>query len=172
MRDPALLELLEAIDGQPLAERVHRVVWADSEPTQGSNGKWGRWSSELGEFEVLYTSMEESGAKAEFEAFWSLFEQRPDRPAKTHTLRMKLKNVIRLDFPALETLGVMEASYQERDYSRTHEIADVINFLEYDGLISPSARHPCNNLTIFFQNVAKGEFEIEPIKKSDFQWSA
>lgn len=171
MRDPALLELLEAVKAQPLAEEVYRVVWAKSEPTRGSSGKWGRWSSEFGEFEVLYTSVEPSGAEAEFEAFWSLFEQRPDRLAETHTLSIRLRKVIHLDFPTLETLGVKEATYQERDYSRTHVIADAINFLEYDGLISPSARHPCNNLTVFFQNISKDDFELKSIAKSKFQWS-
>ena len=99
-----------------------------------------------------------------------LFEQRPDRPALTHALRVRLDKVIRLDYAMLENLGVQEAKYEDRDYRRTQEIADAINFLEYDALISPSARYPCNNVTIFFQNLSR-DFELEPVESFEFRWS-
>lgn len=145
LRDPDLLESLESIDTQPWSGLVYRVAWEGRVPTEGSSGRSGRWSSPRGDFEILFTSLERFGAEAEFEAFWMLFEQRPDRPALTHALCVRLNEVIRLDYGMLENPGVQEAKYEDRDYRRMQEIADAINFLEYDALISPSARYPCDN---------------------------
>ena len=170
LRDPDLLELLESIDTQPWSGLVYRVVWEDRAPVQGSSGKMGRWSSPRGEFEILYTSFAQAGAEAEFEAILVLFEQRPDRPALTHALRVRLNKVIHLDYSILENLGVPEAEYEDRYYGRTQEIADAINFLEYDALISTSAQHPCDNATIFFQNLSR-DFELEPVESFKFRWS-
>ena len=133
-RDPELLERLEGIDTQPWSGLVYRVAWEGGDPAQGSSGKKGRWSSPRGEFEILFTSLQQAGAEAEFEAFWMLFEQRPDRSALTHALRVRLNKVIHLDYSRLENLGVPEAGYEDRNYSRTQEIADAINFLEYDAI--------------------------------------
>jgi hypothetical protein len=171
LRDPELLEALETIGIQPWSGIVYRVAWVGREPTQGSSGRSGRWSSPRGEFEILFTSLEQLGAEAEFEAFWMLFEQRPDRPASTHSLRVRLSKVIHLDYGMLENLGVAEENYEGRDYRRTQKIADAINFLEYDALISPSARYSCDNATIFFQNFSRG-FELEPVESRDFAWSS
>ena len=77
----ARLERLEGIDTQPWSGLVYRVAWEGGDPAQGSSGKKGRWSSPRGEFEILYTSLQQAGAEAEFEAFGMLFEQRPDRSA-------------------------------------------------------------------------------------------
>lgn len=170
LRDPELLEFLEGIDARPWSGFAYRVVWQESNPALGSSGKRGRWSSPRGEFEILYTSLEKSGAEAEFEAFWTLFEQRPDRTALTHCLRISLNKVIHLDIETLDSLGVPKAGYEGRHYSRTQEIADAVNFLGCDALISPSARYPCDNVTIFFQNLSH-DFELESVKSSKFIWS-
>ena len=82
-RDPDLLEHLEGRRQEPFEGVVNRVVWVDKSPLQGSNGARGRWNSPDCQLEVLNTSFAEEGASAEFEAFWSLFEQRPDRRALT-----------------------------------------------------------------------------------------
>ena len=78
-RDPDLLEFLEACSQGRFEGFANRVVWADRSPIQGSSGARGRWNSPDCQFEVLNTSLEPEGADAEFEAFWSLFEQRPNR---------------------------------------------------------------------------------------------
>ena len=82
-RDPGLLEQLERLTPSRYEGRVYRVVWSDRSPLQGSSGKSGRWNSPNGAFEILNTSVASEGADAEFESFWSLFEQRPDRKALT-----------------------------------------------------------------------------------------
>ena len=97
-RDPDLLEYLEGCRQRRFDGFVSRVVWADRSAVQGSNGARGRWNSPDCQFEVLNTSLEAEGADAEFEAFWSLFEQRPDRRALNWKLRVRLTRVVALGF--------------------------------------------------------------------------
>ena len=74
--DPDLLERLEALDRGAFEGVAYRVVWWDRSAVQGSSGSGGRWNDPARRFEILNTSLERDGAAAEFEAFWSLFEQR------------------------------------------------------------------------------------------------
>ena len=108
--DPDLLERLEQCDQRAFSGTVHRVVWADVSPLRGSRAARGRWNSPDGGFEVLNTSLTVEGAAAEFEAFWSLFEQRPDRAALDWKLRVRLWRVIELDFERLEELGSVRST--------------------------------------------------------------
>ncbi len=169
-RDPGLLEELEGYAQRPHAGDVYRVVWADRSPVQGHSGRRGRWNSPEGRFEIINTALVIEGADAEFEAFWSLFDQRPDRKALNWTLKIQLKRVVELDFNDLEKLGVRRANYKSRDYSRTQEIADALNYLGRDGVIVPSARYDCKNLIIFTQNLDKDCF-VDKGESRDFQWS-
>lgn len=169
-RDPGLLEQLEAYPQRPFDGATNRVVWADKSPIRGSNGKRGRWNSPDGEFEVLNTSFVAEGADTEFEAFWSLFEQRPDRKALNWKLRSRLKRVVELTYEDLEKLGVRQADYQNRDYERTQEISDALNYLGCDGLIVPSARYDCKNLVIYTQNLDKDGF-VDEEESREFEWS-
>ena len=169
-RDPDLLAHLESYREGPFEGGVHRVVWADRSPVQGSSGARGRWNSPDSQFEVLNTSFMSEGAKAEFEAFWSLFEQRPDRQALNWKLRVRLKRAVELDFGSLETLRVAQSDYGGREYSRTQEISDVVNYLGYDGLIVPCARYECRNLIIFIQNLAR-DCMVEEVESKVFEWS-
>ena len=132
-RDPDLLERLEGCAQQPFEGTVHRVVWADSSPLQGSSVARGRWNSPDSGFEVLNTSMEGDGAAAEFEAFWSLFEQQPDRPALNWTLRVRLRRVVELDFEQLEELGVRQAEYEGRDCFVEEEEGDAFAWSDSTG---------------------------------------
>ena len=167
--DPDLLRRLEACVQQAFEGTVHRVVWADASPLRGSSRARGRWNCSKGGFEVLNTSMAGDGAAAEFEAFWSLFEQRPDRAARNWTLRVKLDRVVELDFEQLELLGVRQAGYQGRDYTRTQEISDALSHLGCDGLIVPSARHEGKNLVVYTQNLGPGCF-VEEGEAGAFDW--
>ena len=166
-RDPDLLAHLEGCGEGPFEGAVHRVVWADRSPVQGGSGARGRWSSPDSQF----TSFMPEGARAEFEAFWSLFEQRPDRQALNWKLRIRLKRVVELDFDALEALRVAQSDYGGREYSRTQEISDAVNYLGYDGLIVPCARYECRNLIIYIQNLA-GDWVVEEDESEAFEWSS
>lgn len=170
-RDPDLLAHLEDCGEGPFEDAVHRVVWADRSPVRGSSGARGRWSSPDSQFEILNTSFMPEGASAEFEAFWSLFEQRPDRRALNWKLRVRLQRVVELDFGALEALRVAQSDYGGREYSRTQEISDAVNYLGYDGLIVPSARYECRNLIIYIQNLA-GDSVVEEDESEVFEWSS
>ena len=97
-RDPDLLEFLEGCSQERFEGFANRVVWADRSPIQGSSGARGRWNSPDCQFEVLNTSLEPEGADAEFEAFWSLFEQRPNRRALNWKLRVRLMRVVELGY--------------------------------------------------------------------------
>ena len=169
-RDPELLERLEGCAQEPLEGTVYRVVWADSSPIQGSSVSSGRWSSPDRDFEVLNTSFVNEGAKAEFEAFWTLFEHRPDRRALTWKVRVKLSRVVELDAAQLDELGVGQAEYKDRDYSRTQEISDALNYLGCEGLIVPSARYDCKNLIVYMQNLNK-DCIVEEDESIAFSWS-
>ena len=169
-RDPDLLERLESYVHEPFEGIVYRVVWADGSPVQGSSVARGRWNSPDSEFEALNTSLASEGAGAEFEAFWSLFEQRPDRPALNWKLRDRLKRVVELDSEQLDALGVGQADYQGRDYARTQEISDALNYLGCDGLIVPSARYNCKNLVVYIQNLDR-DCLVEEDESSEFSWS-
>ena len=70
----------------------------------------------------------------------------------------------------LERLGVGQADYRSRDYSRTQEIADGLNYLGCDGLIVPSARYDCKNLIVYIQNLEKDCF-VEEDESRVFWWS-
>ena len=111
------------------------------------------------------------GASAEFEAFWSLFEQRPDKQALNWKLRVRLKRAVELDFGALETLRVWQSKYGGREYSRTQEISDAVNYLGYGGLIVPCARYECRNLIIYVQNLT-GDCVVEEDDSRVFEWSS
>lgn len=169
-RDTKLLESLEECVQRAFVGTVHRVVWADRNPLQGSSAPRGRWNSPDSGFEVLNTSLDAEGAAAEFEAFWSLFEQRPTRPALSWKLRVRLARVVELDFEQLEKLGVRHAEYTNRQYSRTQQISDGLYYLGCEGLIVPSARHDSKNLVVHVQNLSRESF-VEEDEPSTFAWS-
>jgi RES domain-containing protein len=54
-----------------------------------------------------------------------------------------------VDFAALEKLGVDTARYQGFDYSQTSAVSAAAHFLDFDGLIVPSARSNCQHLVLF-----------------------
>lgn len=168
--DPALLARIERCTSGPFEGIVHRVVWSGASPVQGSRSGRGRWNSPEGRFEVLNTSLEGDGACAEFEAFWALFEQRPDRPASIWRLQVRLKRVVRLEFGDLEGLGVTLSDYSKRDYARTGAISDVVGHLGCDGLIVPSARYDGRDLVVYLQNLDV-DSGVEGVESSPFSWS-
>lgn len=130
----------------------------------------GRWNSPEGEFEILNTSLTDKGADAEFEAFWSLFEQRPDRKALNWTINVRLKRVIELSYEDLESLGIDRVGYSGRDYLRTQEISDALNYLGCDGLIAPSARYDGKNLIVYTRNL-DGDCVVDDVDSRAFKWS-
>jgi hypothetical protein len=158
-RDLELLDAIDAFKREVLDAEVWRVTREGRDPLLGSPSR-SRWCN--GTFNVLYSSLEHDGAIAEIHALLSL---QPVFPSKDRWLAHKLKvlasKTLRLaDLPTLSRLGVDTARYAERDYRRTQEIADAAYFLDFDGLIAPSARWTCLNLVLFTERIPPGQIEV------------
>lgn len=149
VHDLAILDALEAVQAQTFVGQVWRVVRKGGNPLQPSTAG-GRWSLPGG-FEVLYTSLEKAGALAEVGYRLSLEPVWPSRlQHELHSLSARLGRALRLaDLGKLQTLGVDATRYASFDYTATRAIAAAAHFLEFDGLIVPSARHVCLNVVIF-----------------------
>ena len=76
-------------------------------------------------------------------------------------LHVVLRRALRLaDIAALEAFGVEPKSYGSLEYPRSHEeyprmqeIGEAAHFLDFDGLIVPSARWKCQNVVLFTDRV-------------------
>jgi hypothetical protein len=166
-RDLALLDSVDAFDREAISLDAWRVVRAGRDPLQGAPSR-SRWCNET--FDVLYTSLERDGAVAEI---FSLLNSQPVFPTKieahAHQVSVNLTRVLRLDtMESLADLGVEISRFKERDYLRTQAIADAAHFLDFEGLIVPSARWSCLNLVIFSGRIipdaiSHKESEIDPI---------
>jgi hypothetical protein len=72
---------------------------------------------------------------------------------------------------SLSTLGVDVGRYASFDYSVTQAIAAAAFFLDFDGLIVPSARSTELNLVVFTEKLDAGErLKVEASEQVD--WSA
>jgi hypothetical protein len=156
VHDKDVLDALEAIGAQPFDGQVWRVTRSGRDPARGSAAN-GRWSPP-GEFEVLYTSLERDGALAEIGHRLSLEPIWPSRLVhKLHKLTIHAERVVRLpNLQTLQTLGVDTARYEKYDYSATQAIAAAAQFLGFDALIVPNARHRGLNLVGLLENLDPG----------------
>ena len=104
--EPKLLDAIDAISGIPLDGIVWRVTWAKRDPIAGNYGG-GRWTPS-NSFEVLYTSLEESGAMAEAYFHLSRAPVFSSSHMLINQLQVSLTNVLRLSKIQLENLGIDE----------------------------------------------------------------
>jgi RES domain-containing protein len=159
--------MLDALDvaGVPFNGTVWRIARAGRDPLKGSTLN-GRWSG--GEFSVLYTACEKSGALAEIGFRLSLEPIWPSRLSHMlHEIKVECARVLDLSAPAaLEKLGVNMAKYQNFDYSVTSRISAAAAFLEFDAMLVPSARFKCSNLVIFNERPNN----LELVKSSIVDW--
>ncbi len=168
-RDHRLLDALGKLDPEPFEGTVWRAVRDGRRPLEGSRAR-GRWSP--GHFDVVYTSLDPDGARAEL--YFHLTRQ-PVFPSQLrywlYELNLKTKETLRLaNTEALLGLGIEEARYREVLYDRTQAISDAAQFMGFDGLIVPSARWDCLNLVLFVDAVDLDEIDIE--EKSAIDWTA
>jgi RES domain-containing protein len=152
-RDLQLLDALDALERVPFEGIIWCVVREGRDPVQGHPSA-GRWDP--GGFDVLYTALEADGALAEIHFHLS---RQPVFPSQIryllHEVAVRTRKSLRLaDLRALADLGVEEARYSEILYARTQEIGDAAHFLGFDGVLAPSARWPCLNLTLFTDRFA------------------
>jgi len=166
LRDHRLIDALEPLPAVSFAGTLWRVVRDGRAPCQCS-GSGGRWDDTT--FEVLYTARERDGAIAEM--WFHLKRGQPVFPSKVryrlHELHVELDGALDLSDPvALTDLGVDmnhfgQLSYNERvmEYPRTQAIAEVAHFLDFTGLLVPSARWNCANVVIFCDHILPDALE-------------
>lgn len=159
-RDNKLIDALEAIAPTRFGDAVWRLVRDGRDPLQCS-ASGGRWDD--GSFDVLYTSMARSGALEEMR--FHLMRGQPVMPSKVKyrmfEIDLKLDRALKfLDLAALaavglrtETFGRLSYAQKNDEYPRTQEIAEVAHFLDFDGLIVPSARSDARNVVVFCDKV-------------------
>lgn len=146
-------------------------ITADPLADSASGGRWAPPAKEGVDVPVLYTSLERDGALAEVVSYLRLLTPLPSKPLKVARLGLSTARTLRLARGDLVALGVDMAQYGERDYGRTQSIGAALAFLGLDGLIAPSARWPCDNLTIFTTNSHLGE-RLEVIAVERVDWHA
>jgi hypothetical protein len=154
VHDRSVLDALEKLDPEPFNSDVWRVARTGRDPLRGSsaNGRWGA----PGELQVLYTSEQRDGALAEvgyrlsLEPVWPSLIQH-----QMHVLAVRADRTLRLlDMRELANLGVDISRYETFEYGATQAIAAAAHFLEFDGMLVPSARFACSNLVLFTDRVS------------------
>jgi RES domain-containing protein len=153
VHDRAILDALENFDPEAVKTIAWRVARKGRDPLRGAAAN-GRWNA-IGEFEVLYTSLEADGALAEVGHRLSLEPVWPSKiEHQLHRLEVTSERALRLDsLPHLETLGVDIKRFQGFDYAATHAIAAAAHFLEFDAMLVPSARFNTTNLVVFLDRI-------------------
>ena len=155
--DRELLDALEAHPSEAFDGETWRVTAKGRDALLGSTAG-GRWSPP-GEFEVLYTSLAPAGALAEIGYRLSLEPVWPSRiEHELHRITARTSNSLRFgDLNGLSALGVDVRRYANFEYAVTQAIAAAACFLDFDGLIVPSARSTELNLVIFTEKLDLGE---------------
>jgi len=153
VHDRAILDALENFDAETLEKIVWRVARKGRDPLRGAVAN-GRWNA-VGEFEVLYTSLEPDGALAEVGYRLSLEPIWPSRiEHQIHTLEIRAERALRLEnLGELQKLGVDTARYESFDYTATQAIAAAAHFLQFDALVVPSARFDVANVVLFLDRI-------------------
>jgi hypothetical protein len=171
VHDKDLLDALEAIGAKSFQGTAWRITRNGRPPLRGSTAD-GRWSPP-GEFEVLYTSLEKDGALAEIGHRLALEPVWPSKMVHTiHALSLHAERAVHLpDLATLERLGIDTARYKNYDYASTHAVAAAVQFLGYDALIVPNARHACLNAVVSLEN-RDPSLTIEVVSSETVDWAA
>jgi len=166
--DGAILDALEQIRPTPFDGPVWRIARKGRDPLRGSDAN-GRWSPGNA-IEVLYTSLERNGALTEIGYRLSLEPVWPSRlEHEIHQIEARAARTLKFaDIASLTPLGVDAARYESFDYTATQAMASAAHFLEFDGLIVPSARHPSSNLVVFMDRGASVKLELRASEGVDW----
>jgi hypothetical protein len=170
VHDPVLLDELCCLPLEQYSGEVFRAVGLAADPLAGSVSG-GRWAPPAGggiNVPVLYTSLDRDGALAEVVSYLVLLTPLPSKPLKVAQLSVSTSRTVRLARSSLQDLGVDMARYGERDYDRTQRIGAALAFLQIDGLIAPSARWSCDNLTIFLAKPVLGRLKVTNAQTVDW----
>lgn len=173
IHDQGLVDQLSALPVERFEGEVFRATGITADPLASSisGGRWAPAAEDAVDVPVLYTSLERDGALAEVVSYLLLLTPLPSKPLKLARLGVSTDKTLRLARTGLVELGVDMARYGERDYGRTQNVGAALAFLGLDGLIAPSARWSCDNLTIFMANARLDE-QLEVISSEPVDWGA
>jgi RES domain-containing protein len=170
LHDRELLDRLAAFAPVRFDGNVFRATRRGLDPLAASVSG-GRWMVP-DEAPTLYTSCEQDGALAEIVHHWSQLTPRPSKPVVVHTLGVRTQKTLRLGRADLEPLGVDWGRYGTMALGRTQAIGAAVAHLEYDGLIAPSARWPCDNVILFPQNLEDLRETLVARDAQEVDWQA
>ena len=120
---------------------------------------------------MLYTSLEEEGAKAEM--YFHIMRGQPVFPSQMEfqlfELDVRLSRVIKLpDIAGLAAAGVDINTYgglgysrKDLEYSASQKIGESAYFLDSDALIVPNARWNCLNAVLFMNRISPSQISIK-----------
>ena len=170
LHERELLDALERLPAEPFSATAWRATWAGRDP-RGGSAAGGRWSP-TGDFEVLHTSLEADGAIAETYFHLSRAPVFSSAHLKLHRLHVEARlTLLFRDVKALAPFGVDAATLKNITYERTQALGAAAHFLEFDGLIVPSARWPCLNLILFLDRLDVGT-ALRVEQTLDINWPA
>ena len=167
IRDSSLLDALGSVSIRTLKKTLWRIVRKDRDPIRSSSPK-GRWDD--GTIDVLYTSLEADGAKAEMH--FHLSRGQPVFPSKMEFLLFEIEvELLRAldltDRIFLETLGIDPITYgklgyqrREDEYRPSQRIGEAAQFLDSDAIIVPNARWTCNNAILFASKIPPDRISV------------
>jgi hypothetical protein len=165
-----LLDVLEALEPQPISGTAWRATWATRDPLVG-NDAGGRWHP-VNSFEALYTSLEADGSLAEMYYHLSRAPVFASSHMRLHRLLVQTKKTLWLpEMKSLIRLGIDEGKFSSLEHARCQEISAAAHFLEFDGLVVPSARWPCLNLVLFMDRLDLGN-SLSVLDTNEINWPA
>jgi hypothetical protein len=85
-------------------------------------------------------------------------------------LAVRAERTLRLlDMRELANLGVDISRYETFEYGATQAVAAAAHFLEFDGMLVPSARFACSNLVLFTDRVSHSG-HLQLVSSEDVDW--
>lgn len=168
VHDRAILDALDAMEPVPFDGAVWRITRAGREATRGStsNGRWNIGSTA----EVLYSSLERDGALGEIGFRLALEPVWPSRiEHEIHKITGQSDKTLQfVDVASLAAFDIDPSRYQSFEYTATQALAAAAHFLEFDGLLVPSARHSSTNLVLFMDRDVAGTLEVQSTELVDW----
>lgn len=169
MLDPALIDAIDAIPGEPYQGSAYRVTWKSRDPLAGNSGG-GRWSPD-GKFEALYLSLERSGAIAEIYYHLSQAPVFSSSDVLLNKLNVSVTNILCLDIAQLKLFGIEDPLAKRISYEQTQSIGATAYMLDFQGMIIPSARWECKNIVLFLDRLDLNT-ELTLVASENVNWPA
>jgi RES domain-containing protein len=110
--------------------------------------------------------MAEIGFRLALEPVW------PSRiQHEIHEIKVQTKKTLYfLDTTSLANFGVDVARYESFNYAATQALAAAAHFMEFDGVLVPSARHGSHNLVVFMDR--DGAASLETLTTEAVDWTS